>query len=113
MWNQKMVQINFFLQNRNNSHRYRKQTYGYQREKGEAINWEIWIDIYILVYIKQITNKNLLYSTGNSLQCSAMTYMGKDSKEEKMYIQRTDFAVQQKPTPHCKSTTLHPIKINF
>ena len=31
-------------------------------------------------YIKQITNKNLLYSTGNSTQYSVMTYMGKESK---------------------------------
>ena len=28
--------------------------------------WDIRIDIYILVYIKKITNKDLLYSTGNS-----------------------------------------------
>ena len=36
--------------------------------KGESdeMNWEIGIDIYTLLYIKQITNKNLLYSTGNS-----------------------------------------------
>ena len=27
---------------------------------GEWINWEIGIDIYTLLYIKQITNKNLL-----------------------------------------------------
>jgi len=31
-------------------------------------------------YIKQITNKNLLYCTGNSTQYSVMTYMGKESK---------------------------------
>ena len=31
-----------------------------------GINWEIGIDIYTLLYIKYITNKNLLYSTGNS-----------------------------------------------
>ena len=28
--------------------------------------WDIRIDMYILVYIKKITNKDLLYSTGNS-----------------------------------------------
>ena len=32
-------------------------------------------------YIKQVTNKNLLYSTGNSTQYSVMAYMGKESKE--------------------------------
>ena len=28
---------------------------------GGVMNWEIGIDIYILICIKQITNKNLLY----------------------------------------------------
>ena len=33
------------------------------------VNWEIGIDAYtLLLYIKQITNKNLLYSTGNFTQ---------------------------------------------
>ena len=30
------------------------------------MNWEIGIDIYTLICIKQITNENVLYSTGNS-----------------------------------------------
>ena len=41
-------------------------------EGGGRINWEIGIDIYTLLYIKQITNKDLLYSTGNSTQYSEM-----------------------------------------
>ena len=45
------------------------------------INWEIGIDIYWLLYIKQITSKNLLHSTGNSTQYCALTYMGKESKK--------------------------------
>ena len=46
---------------------------------------KIGIDIYIYVYkidIKQIINKNMLYSTGNSTQYSVMSYMGKECKEE-------------------------------
>ena len=46
-----------------------------------GINWEIGIDIYTLLYIKEITNKDLLYSTGNSTQYSVMAYMGKESKK--------------------------------
>ena len=42
---------------------------------GEGINQEIEVDVYILLYRKQIANKNLLYSTGNSTQYSIMTYM--------------------------------------
>ena len=53
---------------------------------GRRINWEIVIDIYTLLYIKQITNKNLLYSTGNSTQYAAMTYVGKESKKEWIYV---------------------------
>ena len=51
-----------------------------------GINWEIGIDIYTLLYTKQITNKGLLRSTGNSTQYSVMTYTGKESKKsEYMY----------------------------
>ena len=45
---------------------------------GEWINWEIGIDIYTLLYIKQITKKDLLHSTGNSTQYSVMTCMEKE-----------------------------------
>ena len=49
------------------------------------MNWEIGIDIYTLLYIKWITNKDLLYNTGNS-QYSIMTYMGKELKKEWIYV---------------------------
>ena len=38
----------------------------------------IGTDTYTLLYIKQVTNKDLLYSTGYSTQYSIMSYMGKD-----------------------------------
>ena len=53
---------------------------------GGGINWEIGIDIYTLLYIKQITNKDLLYSTGNSTQYSVVTYTGKESKKQWIYV---------------------------
>ena len=69
------------------SYRCRRQTYSYQGVKrGGGINWEIGIDIYTLLYIKQITNKDLLYSTGNSIQYSVMAYMRKESKKEWIYV---------------------------
>ena len=46
-----------------------------------GINWETVTDIHTLLYIKQITNKELLYSTENSTQYSTMAYMGKESKK--------------------------------
>ena len=46
----------------------------------------IGIDIYILLYVKQITNEDLPYSTGYATQYSVVTYMGKDRKKEWIYI---------------------------
>ena len=53
-----------------------------KRERRGGLNWVIGTDIYTLPYIKQIINKDLLYSTGKSTQYSVMTYMGKESKRE-------------------------------
>ena len=54
---------------------------------GEGITREFAIDtLYTLLYLKQITNKDLLYSTGNSTQYSAVTHMGKESKKEWIYV---------------------------
>ena len=53
---------------------------------GGGINQEIGINIYTPLYIKQITNKGLLYSTGNSTQYSVMAYMGKEPKKEWIYV---------------------------
>ena len=39
------------------------------------------VPIYTILYIKLITNKDLLYSTGNSTQYSVMTYMAKGPKK--------------------------------
>ena len=47
-----------------------------------GINWEIGIDIYTLLYIKYITNKNLLYSTGNCTQYCVITYNGRECKKK-------------------------------
>ena len=41
-------------------------------------NWETGIDIFILLYIKQVTNENLLYSTGNSTQMFYGNINGKE-----------------------------------
>ena len=51
----------------------RKETYGYQRGEGE-----FGISRYKLLYIKQINNKVLLYSTGNYSQYLVITYNGRE-----------------------------------
>ena len=54
--------------------------------KGErvvgAINQKVGINIYTLLYIKSITNKDLQYSTGNSTQQFVTTYKEKESEKE-------------------------------
>ena len=43
------------------------------------------MNIYTLLYIKYITNKDLLYGTGNYTQYLVVTYNGKESKKEYEY----------------------------
>ena len=50
------------------THRHRKQTYGYQKGK-------------VGYYIKCINNKDLLYSTGNYIQYPMINHNGKYEKE--------------------------------
>ena len=57
--------------------------FNWQRQKGRKLgeNWKTEIAIYTLLYIKYITNKDLL-NTGNSPQYSVMAYMEKNLKKE-------------------------------
>ena len=59
------------------THRRRKQIYDYQRGRGRD-KLEFEISRYRLLYIKQINNKVLLYSTGNCSQYLIITYNGKE-----------------------------------
>ena len=47
----------------------------------EGIVREFGINIYTLLYLKRITNKDLLNSTGNSAQCYVAAWMGGDLGE--------------------------------
>jgi len=51
-------------------------------ERGEGIKWEMGTKRYILLHIKQITNKDLLYSPENYVQYLIITYSGKESEKE-------------------------------
>ena len=61
----------------------------------EGINKGVGIHRYKLLYIKQKTNKDLLYSTGNYIQYLAITYNGKES-----------VAIPLKLTQYCKSAVV-------
>ena len=58
--------------------------------KGETlrggINWELGIDIYTIVYMECMSNKNLLYNTGKSTLYSVVTYVRKESGKEWIYV---------------------------
>ena len=60
-----MIHMNLFTKQKR-THRLREQTYGY---RAGGIVREFGIDTYLLLYLKYIINKILLYSTGNSAQC--------------------------------------------
>ena len=68
----------------------------------EGIVRQFGIDMYTLSYLKWITSKDLLYSTGNSAQCYVAAWMGGESGGEwiHVYVWLSPFAV------HLKLTTL-------
>ena len=68
-----MIQMNLFTKQKQ-THRLREGTYGYQGgSKGGGIVREFGTDMYTRLYLKWITNKDLLYSTGNSAQYPVTT----------------------------------------
>ena len=91
--------MNLFMKQKQ-THRLREQTYGYW---GEEIVREFGIDMYTLLYLKWITNKDLLYSTGNSASCYVAAWMGGELGGEwiRVYVWLSPFAVHLKLSQHC------------
>ena len=54
--------------------------------RGEGIIREFGTDMYTLLYLKCITNKDLLYSTGNSSKCYVAAWMGGEFRGERMHV---------------------------
>ena len=81
MWNLILKNDKNELRKTEAAHRFQKQTYGDQRGEGRD-KLGVWDKrIHTSIYKKYIINKDLLCSTGNSTQCSVITYMGKDSEK--------------------------------
>ena len=57
--------------------------------------------MYTLLYLKWITNKDLLYSTGNSAQCSVVARMRGELGEEWIQVWLSPFALHLKLSQHC------------
>ena len=68
-------------------------------------NWKLGINRYTLLYIKKTNNRDLLYSTRNSIQYCVMTYVGKES-EKKICLQLNYFAIYLQIPQSCKSTRI-------
>ena len=75
------------------THRHRKQTYGYQRGTvGGGINYEFGINIYTtLLYIKQITNQGITVQHRElySISCNNELTM----KNHYMYLKKKTFLI--------------------
>ena len=53
---------------------------------GKGIAGEFGMDMYTLIYLKWIVNKDLLYSTWNSAQCYVAAWMGGDFGGEWIHV---------------------------
>ena len=67
-----------------------------RRGKGGIVR-EFENNMYTLLYLKWITNKDLLYSTGNSAQCYVATWVGGEFEQEWIYM-------AESPALHLKSS---------
>ena len=56
------------------------------RRTGGRDSWEFGINTYTLLYLKWITNKDLLYSTENSAQCNVAAWMGEEFGREWIHV---------------------------
>ena len=68
--------------------------------------------MYTRLYLKWITNKDLLYSTGDSAQCYAAVWVGGEARGEWIHVHvwLSPFAVHLKLSQHCSSALLQPKK---
>ena len=63
------------------------------------------MDMYAQLYLKWITNKNLLDNIGNSAQCYVAAWMGGEFGEEwiHVYVWSSPFAIHLKLSQHYES----------
>ena len=79
--------MNLFIKQKQ-AYRFRERIYGCQwgRMGGERIAREFGMDVHTLLYLKRITNKDPLYSSGNSAPCSVAAWMGRESGGEWIHV---------------------------
>ena len=82
----KTIQINLFTKRNRQTDIENKLMITKGKRRGRGINQEFRINRYTLLYIKQINNEDLLYSTGIYIQYLVVTYSGKESEKWYTYI---------------------------
>ena len=95
-----MIQIN--LQNRNRLTDLENELM-VTGERGRGSDREFGMNMYTLPYFKWITNKKLLYRTGNPAQCYVTAWMGREFRGEGMQgnLWLSHSAVRLKQSQHC------------
>ena len=86
MWNLKIKKngTNELICKSETDSQMQKTSFRLPKGKGTGgMNWEFGPDIYTLLYIKQRTDKDLLYGTRNSTQDSVVTYREKNMKKSR------------------------------
>ena len=99
MWNLKRNDTHE-LTKRKETHKLRKQTHG---AGGEGTVKNFGRVMYTLLYLKWITNKNLLCSTWNSAQCYVPAWIGGEFGGEwiHVYVWLSPFTAHLKLLQHC------------
>ena len=96
--------MNFFTKHKQ-THKHREQTYGCRGGKWrEGIYRELGINTRL--YLKWITKKVLLHSTGNSIQFYAAAWMGQKFGEEWIHVYVCALCPALCNPIHCKPTRL-------
>ena len=93
-----------YSQNRKRFIDLEKKAYGCQREGyREGIAREFGTGMYTPLYLKWMTDKDLLYRTRNSSQCFVAVWMGGELRGEwiHVYVWLSPFAVHLKLSQHC------------
>ena len=80
----KKIQMNLFPDQKE-THRHRKETYDYQRVKWRLGKKEI-SRLGLTLHPYQVTNKYLLQSTENYIRYFVITYKGRESEGDYIYI---------------------------
>ena len=99
MWNLKR---NYTNELKKQKLRLKKTNFGWwQKIWGKSIVREFGMDMYMLLYLKRITNKDLLYSPWNSAQCYVATWMRGEFSGEWMHVWLSPFTVLLKLSQQC------------